>query len=191
MPDTYSQQQLKDLVQSNWNTASAWTAEQYSNAQKSFADIREASFDAWDESKLREFLLEQGVVTPTGPREQLVLLAKSKYADYTRAASTLSAQASTAVYGDSTHQFTNSASSVIAQATRSAARQLDDTKDYVYSTWEDSQLREYLEKKGTSAKDIAEKKRSDLLVMMRDGYAAVANPIWEAWSTSYLVCLSC
>ncbi|KAJ6554568.1 hypothetical protein B0H19DRAFT_1071938 [Mycena capillaripes] len=186
VPETYTQQQLKDLVQSNWNLASAWTQDQYASAQKSFADLRESTFDAWDESRLREFLLEQGVVAPKGPREQLVLLAKSQYAAYTNAASTLSAQASTAVYGDSTHQMTKSVSSVVAQATREAARQLDDTKDYVYSTWDDNRLRNYLTEKGTAAKDLADKKRADLLTMMRDVYARVTTPMWEAWSDSYM-----
>ncbi|KAJ7630009.1 hypothetical protein DFH06DRAFT_1224649 [Mycena polygramma] len=181
-----SQKELKDLVQSNWNTASAWTQDQYASAQKSFADLREASFDAWDESRLREFLLEQGVVAPKGPREQLVLLAKSQYAAYTNAASTLSAQASTAVYGDSTHQMTKSASSVVAQATREAARQLDDAKDYVYSTWDDNRLRNFLTEKGTAAKDLADKKRTELLTLMRDAYARTTTPIWEAWSDSYM-----
>ncbi|KAJ7270720.1 hypothetical protein B0H12DRAFT_1008729 [Mycena haematopus] len=186
VPATYSQDQLKDLVKSNWDYATAWTSDQYASAQKSFADLREASFDAWDESRLREFLLEQGVVSPSGPREQLVLLAKSRYAAYTNAASTLSAQASTAVYGDSTHQMTKSVSSVVAQATREAARQLDDTKDYIYSTWEDSRLRSYLVEKGTAAKDVADKKRGELLALMRDVYARVATPVWEAWSDSYM-----
>ncbi|KAJ7701557.1 hypothetical protein B0H17DRAFT_1045804 [Mycena rosella] len=185
-PETYSQEQLKDLVQSNWDVATAWTSDQYASAQKSFADLREASFDAWDESKLREFLLEQGVVAPKGPREQLVLLAKSRYAAYTSAASSFSAQASTAVYGDSTHQMTKSMSSVAAQATREAARQLDDAKDYVYSTWDDNRLRSYLVEKGVIAKDAAEKKRVEMLTLMRDAYASVATPIWEAWSDSYM-----
>ncbi|KAJ7724945.1 hypothetical protein DFH07DRAFT_897090 [Mycena maculata] len=185
-PETYSQEQLKELVQSNWDIASAWTSEQYASAQKSFADLREASFDTWDQSRLREFLLEQGVVAPKGPREELVLLAKSKYADYTKAASSLSAQASTAVYGDSTHQMTKSVSSVAAQATREAARQLDDTKDYIYSSWEDNKLRSYLVEKGVLAKDAAEKKRAELLALMRDAYAQATTPIWEAWSTSYM-----
>ncbi|KAF8192653.1 hypothetical protein K438DRAFT_1674869 [Mycena galopus ATCC 62051] len=186
VPETYSQAQLKDLVQHNWNDASAWTSEQYASAQKSFADLRESTFDAWDESRLREFLLEQGVVSPSGPREQLVLLAKSKYAAYTNAASSFSAQASTAVYGDSTHQMTKSISSYAAQATREAARQLDDSKDYVYSTWEDNRLRTYLVEKGTLAKDVADKKRSDLLALMRDVYARVTTPVYEAWSDSYM-----
>jgi len=125
-------------------------------------------------------------VAPKGPREQLVLLAKSKYADYTNAASSYSAQASTAVYGDSTHQMTKSASSVVAQATREAARQLDDTKDYIYSTWEDNRLRSFLVEKGVLAKDAADKKRADLLALMRDTYARVTTPVWEAWSESYM-----
>jgi len=135
---------------------------------------------------LREFLLEQGVVSPSGPREQLVLLAKSKYAAYTNAASSFSAQASTAVYGDSTHQMTKTISSYAAQATREAARQLDDSKDYVYSTWEDNRLRTYLVEKGTLAKDVADKKRSELLALMRDVYARVTTPVYEAWSDSYM-----
>ncbi|KAJ7160979.1 hypothetical protein C8R46DRAFT_1000948 [Mycena filopes] len=185
-PATYSQAELQDLVKSNWNSATAWTYDQYASAQKSFADLREASFDAWDESRLREFLLEQGVVEPKGPREQLVLLAKSKYAAYTSAASSFSAQASTAVYGDSTHQMTKSASSLAAQATREAARQLDDAKDYVYSTWEDNRLRNYLVEKGVLAKDAADKKRAELLALMRDAYAKTTTPVYEAWSDSYM-----
>ncbi|KAJ6478631.1 hypothetical protein C8R47DRAFT_1019932 [Mycena vitilis] len=181
-----TQEDYKLLVQSNWNTASAWTQDQYASAQKSFADLREATFDSWDESRLREFLLEQGVVAPKGPREQLVLLAKSQYAAYTSAASTLSAQASTAVYGGSTHQMTKSASSVAAQATREAARQLDDAKDYVYSTWDDNRLRNYLTEKGTAAKDLADKKRAELLTLMRDAYARTTTPVYEAWSESYM-----
>ncbi|KAJ6630109.1 hypothetical protein B0H10DRAFT_1985029 [Mycena sp. CBHHK59/15] len=169
VPETYSQEQLKELVQSNWNSASAWTYDQYASAQKSFADLREASFDAWDESRLREFLLEQGVVAPKGPREQLVLLAKNKYAAYTNAASSFSTQASTAIYGDSTHQMSKSASSVSAQATREAARKLDGTKDY-----------------GVLAKDAADKKRAQLLALMQDAYAKVTTPVWEAWSDSYM-----
>jgi len=186
VPASPSQEQLQSLVQANWNSASAWTSDQYANAQKTFADLREASFDAWDESRLRDFLLQQGVVAPSGPREQLVLLAKSQYAAYTKAASSLGAQASTAVYGDTKHQMSKSASSVAAQATREAARQMDDAKDYVYSTWEDSRLRDYLVEKGALARDAADKKRAELLVMMRDVYARVTEPVWQAWSDSYM-----
>ncbi|OJT03930.1 hypothetical protein TRAPUB_5383 [Trametes pubescens] len=49
-------------------------------------------------------------------------------------ASSASAQASTAVYGNSWQQASKSASSIAALATDNAAIALDDTKDYVYST---------------------------------------------------------
>jgi hypothetical protein len=174
--------------------ASSWTYDQYASAQKSFADIRDTTFDKWDESRLREFLLEQGVVAPKGPKEQLVLLAKGRYKQYTEAASSYSARASTAVYGDSAYQATQSLSSLVsqattaaAQATRDAARALDDSKDYVYSTWDDNRLRSYLESKGVKVQEKARKNRADLLGLMRDAYAKVTNPVWEAWSDSYIV----
>ncbi|KAF9460445.1 hypothetical protein BDZ94DRAFT_1265910 [Collybia nuda] len=172
---------------------SSWTADQYASAQKSFANIRETTFDKWDESRLREFLLDQGIVAPKGPREQLILLAKDRYYQYTNAASSFSAQASTAVYGDSAYQATQSISSLISQATTAAAqatkdtmRALDDSKDYVYSTWDDNRLRSYLESKGVKVQEKAQKSRADLLGMMRDSYAKVTNPVWEAWSDSYI-----
>ncbi|KAF7307825.1 hypothetical protein MKEN_01142700 [Mycena kentingensis (nom. inval.)] len=184
--ESFSQEHLKALVQANWNGATAWTQEQYTNAQAAFADVRDGVFDTWDDSRLREFLLSQGVVSPSGPREQLVLLAKQQYAAYTKAASTLSAQASTAIYGDKQYQMSKTMSSVAAQATREAARQMDDAKDYVYSTWEDNRLRNYLVEKGALARDAADKKRAELLAMMRDVYARATTPVWEAWSDSYM-----
>ncbi|KAJ8517593.1 hypothetical protein ONZ45_g5236 [Pleurotus djamor] len=185
---TYSRDELELLVKSNWNTASAWTQDNYASAQRAFADIQETAFEKWDESKLREFLLEQGVVSPSGPREQLVLLAKQKYRAYTDTASSLSsmasASASTAVYGDTAYQASKSLSSIAAQATKQANRVLDDSTDYVYSTWDDNQLRTYLEEKGL-IKTKAQKSRDEMLVMMRDAYSKVANPIWQAWSYVY------
>lgn len=47
-------------------------------------------------------------------------------------------------------------------------------------------IRKYLEEKGIiDAKEKAT--RNQLLAYMHDAYATVANPIWEAWSESYIV----
>lgn len=127
------------------DTASQWTQDQYNRAQAVFSGLKADAFDSWDESRLREFLLEQGVVQPSGTREQLALLAKQKYGQWSKAASEYSASAtslasqasqtaSTAVYGDSQYQASKSISSVIAQATNDVSRTLDNSKDYVYST---------------------------------------------------------
>ena len=132
-------------MKANWDAAYSWTADQYTKAQVAFSNLKADTFDTWDESRLREFLLEQGVVNPSGPREQLALLAKQKWHQYSSAASaysktasasmsSASSQASTAIYGNQFDQATKSASSIVAQATQNAGRQMDDTKDYVYST---------------------------------------------------------
>ncbi|KAH9476956.1 Stress response protein ish1 [Psilocybe cubensis] len=193
---TPSHSELRDLVAENWNTASAWSYDQYASAQKSFSDLRENAFETWDDSRLREFLLRHGVVSAKGPREHLVLLAKQKYLAYNKAASSFASQAgasaSTAVYGDTPHQMSKSISSVASQATAAAAqashevaRQLDNTKDYIYSSWSDNELRTWLEKKGV-IKTKSQLRREELLQKMHDAYASVADPVWEAWSDSYM-----
>ncbi|KAG7447373.1 uncharacterized protein BT62DRAFT_931208 [Guyanagaster necrorhizus] len=183
-----SRNDLLELVKSNWDSAAAWSYDQYISAQKSFSSLRDLAFDTWDESRLREFLLEQGIVAPKGHKEELVLLVKNRYKSYTDAASSFASQASatasSAVY-DARYQATQSLSRIVAQATSDVLRAMDDSKDYVYSTWDDNKLRDYLVKKGV-LKSKTEKKREELLAMMKDAYYSVADPVWEAWSSSFI-----
>jgi hypothetical protein len=189
VPNGYDAEQMRALVKANWNEGAEWTQEQYNAAQKAFQDVRQSSFDAWDESRLRQFLLEQGIVAPSSKKEELVLLANKHYRQFKHAASTYASQAtasvSSAYYGSPMDQASATASSIIAQATTPVARALDDSKDYVYSTWDDSQLRSYLQEKGVIKTD-AEIRRDQLLGYMRDSYAAATDPIWNAWSDSYI-----
>lgn len=182
---TPTQAELRDLVAAHWNSYSAWTQDQYAAAQKTFADIRDSTFEKWDESTLRQFLLEQGVIAPKGTKEELVLLAKEKYKAYTDAASSFSARASTAVYGDSAYQMTKSASSLVSQASAAVANRFDESKDYVYSSWDEAQMRKYLESKGL-LKTKAQKEHAELLEMMHGVYGRATKPIWKAWSDSYI-----
>ncbi|KAH9916239.1 hypothetical protein B0H21DRAFT_770754 [Amylocystis lapponica] len=179
---------LQALVRAHWDSAASYASDQSGRAQAAFANYKADAFDAWDESRLREFLLEQGVVNPRGPREQLLLLAKQKWsqasASASSAASGASTAASTAVYGNRKHQASKSASSVAAQATETAARVLDNSKDYVYSTWDDNRLRAYLEARGVI--DAKKAPRSQLLAKMHDTYARATEPLWQAWSDSYI-----
>jgi hypothetical protein len=146
--------------------------------------------EAWDESQLREYLMEQGVVSPHSTREQLLVLARQK-----------ASAASTAIYGHPTDQAASSISSAYydasatvssgysaistqaAYASAKAAKNLDVTKDYVYSTWDDNQLRTWLE-----AHDVisgpAPTGRAALLNRVKVAYSKLTHPIYEAWSTS-------
>ncbi|KAI0052480.1 hypothetical protein FA95DRAFT_1483570 [Auriscalpium vulgare] len=194
-PSAPSQQELQDLVKFHWTAAQQYGADsydsaaqygsdQYNAAQQTFQNVKESAIDTWDESTLRQFLLDQGVVAPKGPREQLVQLAKEKYRGWQGAASSLSYRASTAAYGSPAHQATQSVRSAIAQATAEATRKLDDSKDYVYSTWDDNRLRAFLEEKGI-IKTKQQATRDDMLRMMREYYAKATTPVYETWSDSY------
>ncbi|KAF8192673.1 hypothetical protein K438DRAFT_2017872, partial [Mycena galopus ATCC 62051] len=151
VPETYSQ------AQHNWDYASSWTSEQYASGKSRLRTCARVLFDAWDESRLREFLLEQAVVSPSGPREQLHRRLRRLHAP-----------------DDQEHL------ELRGPGDAQAARQMDDSKDYVYSTWDDNRLRTYLVERGTLAKDVADKKRSELLALIRDVYARVTTPVWEA-----------
>jgi len=197
LPQYTSEPELRKAVKGNWYSASAWTRDQYYAAQKSFVDLRDTTFDTWDESTLRQFLLEQGVIAPKGPREYLVILARQKYRAYSSAASSYasqaSASASTAVYGDKEYQASKSLSSMtsqvtaaIAQATADVAKKFDELKDYVYSDWDEKQMRKWLEQRSL-LKSKEKKQKNELLQMMHDAWGKVANPVWDAWSDSYIV----
>lgn len=181
VPKSYSQDELQALVKENWHSSQSWTQDQYNNAQKSFQDIKDSTFDSWDESRIREWLLEQGVVAPSGHREKLVLLAKQQYKGYTNAASSLTSSASSVIYDTS-----SSASSLVAVATDEVGRKLDDSRDYVYSTWDESQLKDWLVSHG-AIKSNQQKSRDEMLKLMRDYYVKAADPAWNAWSDSYIV----
>lgn len=45
-----------------------WTQEQLDNVQKYFRDVKEDSFNNWNESRLRQFLLDNGVIEPKGTK---------------------------------------------------------------------------------------------------------------------------
>jgi hypothetical protein len=184
--------QLRDLVAENWFTASSWTYDQYNNAQRILSDIKDTAFETWDESSLRGFLLRQGIVAPKGPKEQLVLLAKSHYKGYEAAAKSFTDRV-TATAGSATSEASKTAegiasraSAAVSQAETDVARAIDRSKDYVYSTWDDNKLRTYLENQGL-IRTKAEKRRDEMLVLMEEHYNKISKPIWETWSDSYMV----
>ena len=199
VPASFDKPHLYDLVDANWlappsplEAGRQWSLDQFNRAQRAFQHVREDSLDSWDESRLRIFLLEQGVVAPSGPREQLVLLAQSRYRAYTDAAavysSIASASASSAYAGatDAAHSTSQSIGSVVAQATHEVVRVFDDSRDYVYSTWDDSHLRSWLEEHGVIEARSANTK--DELTKLADNYyRKTTSAVWESWSDSYIV----
>lgn len=96
-------------------------------------------------------------------------------------ASSLSYEISSGASGAS-----KSASSAYAQASSQVSKQLDDAHDYVFSSWDDSQLHAWLvEHNVIKSKTVA--RRDELLSYARDSYTAAVNAPYEAFSNSYLV----
>ncbi|KAJ3911993.1 hypothetical protein F5877DRAFT_85302 [Lentinula edodes] len=91
---------------------SSWTPAQYESFQNSIASMRDSTFDAWDESRLREWLLEEGIVAPKGPREEIVLVAKRRWRDW---------QDAKAIFDASASSMGSSASSVVSPAMSQAS----------------------------------------------------------------------
>ncbi|KAG1744641.1 uncharacterized protein EDB91DRAFT_1123684 [Suillus paluster] len=209
VPSRFDQSQLHDLVAANWaspppsppssaeqsrayvDAGRQWSYDKYTRSQHAFQDLKDNSFDTWDESQLRAFLLEHGVVAPSGPREQLVLLAKQKYRSYTDAASYYSSIAvatATSAYSDASdtlYEASKSASSIVAQATQEVGRTFDESKDYVYSTWDDNRLRSWLEDHGVVEAGQAST-RAELIKLANDYYRNSSEPVWNTWSDSYM-----
>lgn len=61
-----------------------------------------------------------------------------------------------------------------------------DTKDYVWSTWNEGQLRHYLEEKGI-VDTPAQAKKNDLIAAVKKSYTDTADNVYDTWSDSYLV----
>ncbi|KAF9078322.1 hypothetical protein BDP27DRAFT_1388222 [Rhodocollybia butyracea] len=174
---------------------SSWTPSQYDSFQETFASLRDNTFDAWDESRLREWLLAQGIVAPKGPKEELVLVAKRRWRDWVEAKDKFSASASEAVYGyatDASSSASSTASAVSSYAAQATANVLPDhpfdaAKDYVWSSWDDTQLRKFIVDKGIiDNRTAAGKKRDELIQLATAHYANTKGTVYEAWGDSYI-----
>lgn len=80
---------------------------------------------------------------------------------------------------------TNTVSDTAAQATRELGRAFDETKDHVFSTWDDSRLRKWLEDH-----DMVEARkantRQELLDLANRYFREASDPVWQTWSDSYM-----
>lgn len=104
---------------------------------------------------------------------------------FSSALSSASASASTAIYGDSKYQASASVSSFATKATDATYGTFDEAEDYVYSTWNDNQLRSWLEQHGY-IKTKQQATRDEMLAKMKEVYASATDPIYSAWSDSYM-----
>jgi hypothetical protein len=141
--------------------------------------VSDAVIDGWKETQLRQYLLENGIISPASTQEQLVLMAKNKASQLSSAVRKPTPAAS--------HVSTaaNSAASYASGVASYMARRLDDAQDYVFSSWPDEDLTSWL-KAHNALPDPPPSSRGGLLDHVRDAYSKITSPAYSAWSNSYL-----
>lgn len=78
LPAGATQQQALKLVQDNLDAVAKRGARGAGAAQAYYEAITEKTIDAWTESQLREYLLEHGIISPSGTLEEMRIAAKQR-----------------------------------------------------------------------------------------------------------------
>ena len=54
-----------------------WTQEQLDKSQKYFHGVKDDSFNNWNESRLRQFLMDNGIIEPKGTKVRICVFLLS------------------------------------------------------------------------------------------------------------------
>lgn len=167
------------------------------SAASAQAYLGDTLFDAWSDSKLKEFLDEHGIPVPQGSKKnELVALARKHRAQLTGSASSLSASGSSAYSAasskgasayDAAHASGSSAfgaastkaGNEAARATDDASAKAEDLFNSALDTWSDSRLKAFLDARGVPVPQGG--KRDELLAKVRlNKHKAQSG--WSAWT---------
>lgn len=157
-------------------SAASATADTGASASSAQASLSDALFDAWSDSKLKEFLDEHGIPVPQGSRKnELIALARKHRASLIgNAASSVSGSAASA-FGAAT----SSAGNQYAQATDDAELAADDAFSQAVNAWSESRLKAFLDSRGVPVPQSG--KRDELLASVRLNKHKAATG-WSAWT---------
>ena len=160
------------------------------SAASAQAYLADNLFDAWSESKLKEFLDEHGIPVPQGSKKnELIALARKHRAQLTGSASSVISSVSSA--GASAYDSAKSSvSSAYGAATTKAGNEYakaseDDSAkaehmfDSIVETWSDSRLKAFLDARGVPVPQGG--KRGELLAKVRLNKHKAATGL-SAWT---------
>ncbi len=186
VPQPSSRDRLIASVRRNAHLASAKMNKQAKEASSSATAAQEslsdALFDAWSDSKLKEFLDKNNIPVPQGSRRNEILALARKNRAYLTGES-VSASAASA-FGAATSKAGNAAS----QATDSASETADEAFEKAIGTWSESRLKAFLDSRGVPVPQAG--KRDDLVsqVRLNKHKAATGFSAWtfDTWSVDNL-----
>jgi hypothetical protein len=166
---------MSSAASSASKSASSAASVASASAASAQAGLSDALFDAWSDSKLKEFLDESGVPVPQGSKKnELIALARKHRASASGSASSLSASGASA-FGAAT----SSAGNAYAKATDDASAKADDLWESAIGSWSDTRLKAYLDSRGVPVPQKG--KRDDLLASVRLNKHK-ASTGWSTWT---------
>ncbi|KAJ5760773.1 hypothetical protein N7520_007929 [Penicillium odoratum] len=165
VPQPTTRDKLIAMVRRNSRSASlqarALTASARASAEAAQASLSEELFNAWSDSKLKEFLDEHNVRVPQGSkRNELIALARKHRAHLVGQAASASVAASEAVSA-----ATTKAGNEYARATEDAKLKLEDSFNTAVNTWSDSRLKAFLDARSVPVPQAG--KRDELIAAVR------------------------
>ena len=181
-PQPTTRDRLIASVRRNAHLASSKAAEKQKAASSSATaaqeSLSEALFDAWSDSKLKEFLDKNNIPVPQGSRRnELLALARKNRAYLTGEG--ISASASSA-FGAATSKAGNA----FAQSTDSATETADQGFEKATGAWSESRLKAFLDARGVPVPQGST--RDELLAKVRlnkhkatTGYSAWTFDTWS------------
>lgn len=135
------------------------------SAESAQASLSEELFNAWSDSKLKEFLDEHNVKVPQGSkRNELLALARKHRAYLLGQAASLSSSASSAA-SEAVGAATTRAGNEYARATDDARLKAEDEFNAAIKTWSDSRLKAFLDARSVPVPQYG--KRDQLLAKVR------------------------
>jgi Putative nuclear envelope organisation protein len=156
-------------VSSGASTASA-------SAASTQAYLSDMLFEAWSDSKLKEFLDAHGIPIPQGSNKiELIALARKHRASLMGNAASMTSVSGASAYGAATSKAGNA----YAKATDDASMKAEDLFNSAIETWSNSRLKAYLDSRGVPIPQGG--KRDQLLASVHLNKHKAATG-WSAWT---------
>jgi Putative nuclear envelope organisation protein len=160
-------------VSASYSSGASAASKSAANAQESLSD---ALFDAWSDSKIKEFLDSHGVPVPQGSKKnELIALARKHRAS-------LAGNEASSVSGSAASAFgaaTSKAGNQYAKATDDASMASEDAFNTALDAWSESRLKAFLDSRGVP---VPQGSKKNELVKQARLHKHKAATGWSAWT---------
>ena len=167
------------LASENMQSSQASASASAKAAKESLSD---AVFDAWSDSKIKQWADENGIKVPQGTKRNELLALARKHRDALTGDNVVSSASS--AFGAASTKAGNE----FAKATDDASLKAEDAFNSVIGTWSDSRLKAFLDARGVPVPQGGKKDEMIAAARLNKHKAATGYSAWtfDTWSTENL-----